>query len=64
MRNLVRCMDFRDEEEESILKVYMGGVTLEEADRAIRSLKGYKMPGFDEISANFSRQEVVQGSQL
>ncbi|VDO62386.1 unnamed protein product [Heligmosomoides polygyrus] len=42
--------DFRDEEEESVLEVYMGDITLEETDRAIKSLKGGKAPGLAEIS--------------
>ncbi|VDP17289.1 unnamed protein product [Heligmosomoides polygyrus] len=43
--------DFRDEEEESVLEVYMGNITLKKMDRAIKSLKGDKAPGLDEISA-------------
>ncbi|VDO61039.1 unnamed protein product [Heligmosomoides polygyrus] len=43
--------DFRDEEEESVLEVYMGDITMQETDRSIKSLKGGKAPGLDEISA-------------
>ncbi|VDO63484.1 unnamed protein product [Heligmosomoides polygyrus] len=43
--------DFRNEKEESVLEVFMGDITLGETDRAIKSLKGGKAPGLDEISA-------------
>lgn len=38
-------------EKESVPEVYIGDITSEEADKAIRSLKGNKAPGLGEISA-------------
>lgn len=42
---------FRNEGEESVLEVYMGDITLDETDRAIKTLKGGKALGLEEISS-------------